>query len=217
MNGVVSGIAQWIAEVVYSSGYVGVGALVAAGYLHLPVPTALVLPLAGFLVEQGRFSFLPVLLATTVGGAAASLILYLPGLWLGEERMRRVIEKYGKFLFVHVSDFDRASGMFDRHGGKAVFIGHLVPGITALISIPAGLKRMPIYGRFLLYTVLGCLLWNGIFIILGWLLGESYTLIERYLPVVEWTVIGAIVVAVAFFVWRRWRSYRRKHPSSDDA
>ncbi len=181
--------------------------MVAAGYLHLLVPTQLVLPLAGFLVGQGRFSFLLVLAASTVGGVAGSIALYFPGLWMGEERLRQLVEKYGRFVFVYTSDLDKASDMFERHGGKAVLIGHLVPGITALISIPAGIKRMPIYGRFLLYTILGSALWNGAFIVLGWVLGANYTLVERYAPIVEYTVLAAIALVIGWFFWRRWRAH----------
>ena len=208
MGGLLAGVAQWVIEVVYSSGYVGVGLLVAAGYLHLLVPTQLVLPLAGFLVGEGRFSFLLVLAASTIGGVIGSVILYFPGIWIGEERVRRFVEKFGRYVFVHVSDLDKASDMFERHGGKAVLIGHLVPGVTALVSIPAGIKRMPIYGRFMVYTILGSALWNGGFIVLGWALGANYTLIERYAPIVEYTVLAAIALAILWFVWRRWRAHK---------
>jgi membrane protein DedA with SNARE-associated domain len=205
MGGLIGGLAQWIVEVVYASGYVGVGLLVAAGYLHLLVPTQLVLPLAGFLVGEGRFSFPLVLAASTIGGVVGSVVLYFPGLWLGEERVRRFVEKFGRYVFVYVEDLDKGSAMFERHGGKAVLIGHLLPGVTALISIPAGLKRMSLYGRFMFYTILGSALWNGIFICLGWILGANYELVEQYAPIVEYAVLAAIALAVLWFVWRRWR------------
>jgi membrane protein DedA with SNARE-associated domain len=208
MSGLLVGFAEWIVDVVYASGYVGVGLLVAAGYLHLIVPTQLVLPLAGFLVGEGRFSFWLVLAASTAGGVAGSIVLYFPGLWLGEERVRQFVEKFGRYVFVYVEDLDKASAMFERHGGKAVLIGHLIPGITALISIPAGIKRMSLYGRFMFYTILGSLLWNGIFIALGWALGANYTLVEQYAPIIEYVVLAAIALAIVWFVWRRWRAHK---------
>ena len=100
------------------------------GNLHLPVPTELTLPLAGFLVEQGRLSFGLVLLWTTVAAVVAALILYAPGRWFGEERLRRFVKR---FVFVHESDLDRASELFDQHGGKAILIGRLIPGVGTLI------------------------------------------------------------------------------------
>ena len=104
------------------------------------------------------------------------------------------------------SDLARASKMFERHGGKAVLIGHLVPGVTALISVLAGLKRMPIRGRFLFYTFVGTAMWNGALIGLGWVLGAEWTLVKQYAPVVEYAVLASVVGGICLFVWRRWRA-----------
>ncbi len=206
MSDLIANFTQWVVDTLYASGYLGVGILTALGYLHLVVPTQLVLPLAGFLVGQGRFSFVPVLVASTVGGGIASLVMYLPGLWIGEESLRRFVDRFGRFVFVDESDLDKAGKMFERHGGKAVLIGHLVPGVTALISVLAGLKRMPIRGRFLFYTFLGTALWNGALIGLGWVLGAEWTLVKEYAPIVEYAVLAAVVGGISWFVWRRWRA-----------
>jgi membrane protein DedA with SNARE-associated domain len=143
------------------------GILTALGYLHLLPPTQLVLPLAGFLVGQERFSFVPMLVASTVGGETSSLVMYLPGFWFGEENLRLFVRRFGRFAFVAESDLARTSKMFERHGGKAVLIGHIVPGVTALMSVLAGLRRMPIRGRFLFYTFSGTAMWNAALIGLG--------------------------------------------------
>src|SRR3954447_18654943 len=131
MDSPLADIAGLTVDLVYSFGYAGLAVLTALGYLHLLVPTGVVLSLAGFLVGQGLFSFGWVLAVTTVAGAAGSLILYLPGLWIGEESLRRFIRRFGRFVLVYESDLEKASRMFERHGGKAVLIGHLVPGVTA--------------------------------------------------------------------------------------
>ena len=206
MGDLLGDIAQWSVDVVYSFGYVGVAILTALGYLHLLVPTGLVLSLAGFLVGQGQFSFIAVLIWTTAAGAVGSLILYLPGLWISEESLRRFVGRFGRFVFVYESDLDKASKMFERHGGKAVLIGHLLPGVTALVSIPAGIMRMPIFSRFMVYTVLGTVLWNGAHIGLGWALGSQWTLVERYARMVEYMVLAMIAVGVLWFLWRRWKA-----------
>ena len=166
----------------------------------------MLLPLAGFLVGQGRFSFGMVLFASTVGGVISSIALYFPGLWVGEENLRRLVARFGRFIFLDESDLDKASKMFERHGGKAVLIGHLVPGVTALISIIAGLKRMPIHGRFLFYTILGTALWNAALIALGWALGAEWELVKEYAPIIEYAMLAAVVVGILWFVWRRWRA-----------
>src|SRR5215210_7689084 len=135
MSSLLGKIVEWAADVAYSFGYVGIAFLTALGNLHLPVPTELTLPLAGFLVAQGRFSFIPVLIWTTVAAVAASLVLYFPGRWFGEERLRRYVRRYGRFVFVYESDLDKASELFERHGWKAILIGRLFPGVGTLISI----------------------------------------------------------------------------------
>jgi membrane protein DedA with SNARE-associated domain len=205
MSDPLANVAQWITDAVYLFGYPGVAVLTAMGYLHLLVPTSLVLPLSGFLVGQGRFSFIPVLMASTIGGTVGSLILYLAGLWLGEDKLYQFVGRLGRFKLVSESDLDKASALFDRHGGKAVLIGHLMPGVTALISIPAGLKRMSILG-FTIYTVLGTAFWNAGHIVLGWVLGAQWTLIERYGHIVEVVVLAAIGLGIFWLVWRRWKT-----------
>ncbi len=209
MSDLLGNIAQWAVDVVYSFGYVGVAVLIGLINMHLlPVPTQLVLGLAGFLVGQGRFSFVLVLVASTVGAVAASLVTYAVGAWIGEENLRRVIKRFERFKLIFVADLERSSEVFEKHGGKAILIGHLFPGIGALISIPAGIKRMPIFGRFMVYTLLGCILWNGGFIVLGLLLGSNWPVVKEYASIIEYAALAAIVGGVLLLLWRRWKAYK---------
>src|SRR5215208_3926635 len=116
MNGLLSDLVRWSTDVAYSFGYVGIAILVALGNLHLPIPTEITLPLTGFLVGQGRFSFFPVLIWTTASAVMASVILYVPGRWFGEERLRRLVRRFGRFVLVKESDLDKASRLFEQHG-----------------------------------------------------------------------------------------------------
>lgn len=129
--------------------------MTAMSSLFLPVPSQIVLPLAGFLVGQGSFSFPLVLLAATAGSSGASLVPYAVGRRLGEERLRRFVRRrFGRFVLVDESSFDKASGWFARRGGVTVLICRLVPGVGSFISVPAGIERMPVW-KFLFYTALG--------------------------------------------------------------
>lgn len=208
MGDLVAAVAEWIANVVYSSGYVGVFVLVALGNLHLPVPTQLTLPLAGFLIGQGEFSFVPVMVWSSAAAVAVSLVFYLLGFCISEDGLRRFVARYGRFVFLDGSDLDKASEVFERHGGKAILIGHLVPGIGAFISIPAGMQRMKILGRFMFYTIVGCVLWNGVHVGLGWALGSHWRLVERYAAIIEYSVLAVTVAGIIWFVLRRWRARR---------
>ena len=208
MGGVLTDLVRWIIDVVHSLGYVGVFVLIFAGSLYLPVPTELTLPLLGFLMGNGRLSFVPVLLTATAARVCASLILYAVGLRLREARLQRVIRRFERSKLLFVSDVEGASRVFERHGGKAILVGHLIPGVGALVSVPAGLKRMPLRWRFLGYTILGCTLWNSTLIGLGWALGGRWRIVEVFTSFVGSAVLMILLAATAYIFWRRRKAHR---------
>jgi membrane protein DedA with SNARE-associated domain len=208
MGGVLTDLVRWVIEVVHSLEYVGVFVLILAGSLYLPVPTELTLPLFGFLIGHGRLSFVPVLLAATTARVCAALVLYSVGYRLKEARLRRVIEPFERSKLLFVSDFETASAVFERHGGKAILLGHLIPGVGALVSVPAGLKRMPVRGRFLGYTILGCSIWNASLIGLGWALGGRWRIVEVFTSFVGSAILILLVAATVWFFWRRRKIHK---------
>lgn len=208
MSDLFAGLVRWIVEVIYSLGYLGLAALVALENLIPPIPSEVILPLAGFLVSQGRFSFVPALVASTAGSVAGALVLYGIGRRLGEERVRRLVRRFGRFLLLDESDLDKARGWFERYGREAVFIGRLVPGVRSLISVPAGIARMPIW-RFIVYTLAGSTLWNGVLIGLGWVLGSQWAMVRDYAQVFQYVVLAAVAGGIVWYLWRRLRT--RKH------
>ena len=207
MNQLVSDVARWATEVVYSFGYPGVFVLMVLSNVYLPIPSQLVLPLSGFLVGQERFSFPLVLMASTVGALVGTLMLYVPGRLLGEEPLRRFLKRYGRFMHVNESDLDKASEWFDQHGGQAVLIGRLVPGVGSLISVPAGIEQMPLW-RFVTYTILGNGLYNTVLVGLGWWLGSQWEIVERYAPIAEYAALAVVAGLVLRFLWGRWKAHK---------
>jgi membrane protein DedA with SNARE-associated domain len=149
-----------------------------------------------------------VLLTATAARVCAALILYAVGFRLREARLRRVIKHFERFKLLFVSDFERASAVFDRHGGKAILVGHLIPGVGALVSVPAGLKRMPLRGRFLGYTILGCSVWNASLIGLGWALGGRWRIVEVFTSFVGSAILISLIAATVWFCWRRRKAQR---------
>jgi membrane protein DedA with SNARE-associated domain len=209
MGALLADLVRWVFDVVHSFGYVGVFLLILAGSLFLPVPTELTLPLLGFLVGQGRLSFFPVLLTATAARMTASLIMYEVGLRISEERLRRLVKRLERSRLIFVSDLEGASNVFEQHGGKAILVGHLIPGVGALVSVPAGMKRMPLRWRFLGYTILGCALWTGTLIGLGWALGGRWRIVEAFTSFVGSAVLILLVCAIVFFFWRRRKTHGR--------
>jgi membrane protein DedA with SNARE-associated domain len=196
-------LADWAVAVVEALGYAGVAFLVALENLIPPIPSEVILPLAGFSVSQGELSFIGVNVAATAGSLIGALILYGISRWVGEVRLRRFIRRFEWLPFVNEADVDNAQAWFGRHGGTAVLIGRLVPVIRSVVSVPAGFARMPL-GLFILYTTLGSAIWNGALITLGWILGEQWMLVRQYTQYLEYAVVAVLLAAILWFVWRRW-------------
>jgi membrane protein DedA with SNARE-associated domain len=198
-------LAEWAAHVVETLGYPGLTLLVALENVFPPIPSEVILPLAGFLTGLQRFSFPLVLLATTLGSLSGALILYGIGAAIGQGRVRSLVARYGHWALLTPEDLIRAELWFDRFGPVAVFTGRLVPVVRSLVSIPAGYSRMPL-GQFLLLTGFGSALWNGALVALGWALGENWHLIERYVGWLQYLVLAIVALLVARFVWQRLRA-----------
>ena len=143
-------MAEWIKSFMESLGYLGIGLLMFLENIFPPIPSELIMPLAGFTAAQGRLSFWGAVAAGIVGSVLGQLPLYYLGRLAGEEQLKRWADRYGKWLTVSHEEIERAKGWFDHHGGKAVFLCRLIPGIRSLISIPAGMAKMHLLA-FLLY------------------------------------------------------------------
>ncbi|MGN9906051.1 DedA family protein [Phytohabitans sp. LJ34] len=200
------GLAGWAIGLMEALGAPGAGLAVALENLFPPLPSELILPLAGFTASQGEISLVAAVVWTTIGSLTGALVLYGLGAWLGRDRMRAIA---ARVPLVEVSDVDRSEEWFARHGAKAVFFGRMLPVFRSFISIPAGIERMPLLS-FALLTTLGSLIWNTAFIVAGYMLGENWRVVEGYAGWLQWVVIGAVVVAVGWFVTARLRKIKSR-------
>ncbi|HEV7980503.1 DedA family protein [Amycolatopsis sp.] len=196
------GLAGWAVGLMDSLGGLGAAVIVGLDNLFPPIPSELVLPLAGFSASQGTFSLMSALAWTTLGSVAGAVIVYFLGLWLGRERTRALM---AKIPLVKTSDFDRTEAWFTKYGTKAVFFGRMVPLFRSLISLPAGIERMPFW-KFLSLTTLGSLIWNSVFVGAGYLLGDNWHIVGDYASLFQYVVLGLVAVAVIAFVVTRLRS-----------
>ena len=198
-------ISGWIA----AGGALGVFALMVLENVFPPIPSELVMPLAGFQSAEGTLSLGAVLIAGIVGSVAGALPWYYAGRWIGRERLRHLAERHGVWLTMSAEDVDGAIAWFDRHGGKAVFLGRMVPGVRTLISVPAGLADMAL-GRFLVLTALGSAVWVGLLTAAGYLLKAQYERVGAWLdPVTTVIVIGIVGLYLFRLVRMLW--LRRKN------
>jgi membrane protein DedA with SNARE-associated domain len=189
---------DWIVETIGRMGAVGVFLLTLLETVFPPIPSELIMPLAGYLASRGDMSLWAAIAAGTVGSVLGAWVLYWVGSRFGRARLLDFADRHGRWLTLSREDLERASAWFDRHGGAAVFGCRLIPGLRSLISVPAGMQAMPL-GRFLAYTTLGSALWTGALVWLGFVLGRNFEQVERYVGPVSQLVVGAIVV---MYLWR---------------
>jgi len=199
-----TGLAGFVARGIDDLGEWGVGLFTLVETVFPPIPSEIILPLAGFLTKQGTMSLGLVFLTSTLGAYAGALILYWMGAKLGLERSIRWLSA---LPLVDREDVEKAAGWFRRHGRSAVFFGRLLPGVRSLISLPAGAERMGL-ATFSIFTLAGSGLWNGVLIGLGALLGAQYHLVDQYARFLNYAVYAALAFMVACLVIRRSR--RRK-------
>lgn len=193
---------NFIESTLNTLGYPGIAFLMFLENVFPPIPSELIMPLAGFTATLGELSLLGVILAGTLGSLLGQLPLFYLGRFVHEARLKRWADRYGKWLAVSGEDVAKADDWFDRHGSKAVFFCRLIPGVRSLISIPAGMSGMSLL-PFLLYTALGTAIWSGLLAYLGSVLGRNYTVVERYVGPVGYAVLGVLVLGPVFWVLRR--------------
>ena len=216
MSSLLGDLAGWATDVIEQLGYWGLAFMVALENVFPPIPSEVVLPMAGFLTGNGRMNYGLALLAATVGSVVGALILYEIGHLFGERRLRALVRRYGTWLGVKESDIDKADEWFDRYGGLAVMLCRVVPIVRSLISIPAGLRRMPL-GTFVLYTTIGSSVWNAILIGAGWILGDNWEEVEQYVGYLQYLVIIAVLLVAAWWVWNRIIRRERSGAGPDTA
>jgi membrane protein DedA with SNARE-associated domain len=197
-------VTDWIVALMERLGSPGAGLLVALESIFPPVPSELILPLAGFAASRGDLHVVAAIAWTTLGSLVGALVLYALGHRLGEDRLRAAARR---IPLVRESDLDRVDDWFSRHGGAAVFFGRMVPGVRSLISIPAGVAGMALR-RFALLTVAGSLVWNTALILAGYALGSRWTVVQTWVGRFQEVVIGLGVLLLVLVVVRRVRQHR---------
>jgi membrane protein DedA with SNARE-associated domain len=188
---------EWITGLMNSMGYFGIVLLMALENVFPPIPSELIMPLAGYLVTQDKMTFIGVVLAGTVGSVLGSLPLYFAGKKMGHHRAREWAGKYGHWLTISPQDIDKSRDWMDKHGVFAVCLCRLVPGIRSLIALPAGVDQMNPF-VFIAYTALGSSIWATILAALGYFLGSNFDNVERFMNPISYVVL-AIVIGIYIY------------------
>lgn len=201
-----SGLTGWVATIIDSLGALGVAVLVALESIIPPIPSEIVLAMAGYLSSQGRFNVVLIVLAATAGSLVGALVLYWLGAALGEERLKRWLDH---IPLVDRDDLEQADRWFERHGRWAVLIGRVVPVVRSLVSVPAGANRLPL-GEFVLLTTLGSGVWNALIVGLGFALGTQWQQVDKYSSWFNYAIFAVFAVMIVSWAAKKIRRRRAR-------
>lgn len=198
-------MSDWIKSTIENFSYPGIVFLMLLENVFPPIPSELIIPLAGFVSSQGELSLFGVIVAGTLGAVAGAIVLYFIGRRIGGERLRSWCDARGRWIGLSRTDLDRSDNWFKRHGAKAVLLGRLVPGVRSLISIPAGVAALDLR-VFLFYTTVGSAAWTTALALAGRLLSENYDQVEHVIGPVSTAIVVGLILA---WVIRALRNGRR--------
>lgn len=204
---------DWITHVIERFGYFGVAVLTFLENLFPPIPSELVIPLAGFVAASGALRLDLVVASGSLGSLVGAAVWYEVGRRIGERRLRAWVDRHGKWLTLSADEVDRADAWFKRHGGAAVLLGRLMPGVRTFVSLPAGFAAMPRV-PFLLYSAIGTVGWTAALALAGVVLEANYTVVEKYVNIAT----NVLLVGLGLLLLRRyircWKGSRERHATT---
>mgnify|MGYP001619207305 CR=1 FL=1 len=203
---IIESVSGWALKVIDQSGYFGIFILSALESAAVPIPSEVVVPFAGFLVQQGRFSFWGVVSLVSSANLAGGAGIY----WISRLAGRPILERFGKYILVSNRELDEAERLFQKHGSKFVLIGRILPVIRTFISVPAGVAKMN-FLKFSFYTYFGSLPWNFALVLAGFKAGENWDILSSYFRQFDFVIIGLILIAVSWYVYRHLKDRHSIH------
>jgi membrane protein DedA with SNARE-associated domain len=214
VGGIEQSILNFINSVYTTIQWPGVIALMAIESACVPLPSEIIMPLAGWMLIKAVGDSAGFNLVAGVYGAIGCVIGSVVAYWVGMRGGRPFLNRYGRYILINPDDLERADRWFARNGDWAIFITRLLPVVRTFISFPAGIARMPFW-RFVIYTFVGSFIWCAALAFAGYLLGEHWEEIRRWMRPFDPFIIAVIVLAVAYYVYRHVRHARRRRPASN--
>jgi membrane protein DedA with SNARE-associated domain len=200
-------LTAWIIGIMERLGYLGIALLMFLDNVFPPIPSEIIMPSAGYSASQGTLTLMGVIMAGSIGSMLAAALLYWIGYQFSHAAIFRFVDRYGKYLFIKTEDVKKSLLWFEQYGHRIVFFGRMVPAVRSLISIPAGMSRMPFW-KFMLFSSLGTIIWTTFLACVGFYFGENQAFMQQIFSQVGY-VIFAIVIMVIGIIWYK----RNKKPS----
>jgi membrane protein DedA with SNARE-associated domain len=195
---------QFMLSTISYLGYFGLFFLMMLESMVFPVPSEFVMPLAGFLVFQGKFNIILVIVFSSLGSITGSLLSY----YIGKRWGYKLVVSYGKYIFVDIEDLKKTETWFTNHGEITIFISRLIPVVRHLISLVAGIGKMSVK-KFSLYTIIGATIWNTFLAYLGYVLGQHWHEVTQYTEEIDIGIVILIIIGCIYFIYRHIRRKKK--------
>ncbi|KYQ84500.1 alkaline phosphatase [Acinetobacter sp. NRRL B-65365] len=191
------GLEQWVLSIMEKLGYLGIAFLMFLDNVFPPIPSEIIMPSAGYTASKGELTLIGVIMAGSAGSILAAMLLYWIGRKVPQQRLFKLTERYGKYLRIQVSDLEKALDWFNKHGHRIVFFGRMIPAVRSLISIPAGMSKMP-FAKFMFYSIAGTLIWTSFLAYLGFHFSQNQALMSLIMQRIS-TII--LVIVILYLLW----------------
>ena len=201
-------LTEWILSIMQQLGYLGIAFLMFLDNVFPPIPSEIIMPSAGYTASQGQLLLTGVIIAGSVGSLVAAAVLYWVGYKFNHDSIFRCVDKYGKYLFIKTEDVKTALAWFEQYGHRIVFFGRMIPAVRSLISIPAGMSRMPFW-KFMLYSSLGTVIWTTFLACVGYYFGENQALMHEIFSRVGYVIIAIVIVVMIWILYRQKKKKNR--------
>lgn len=200
-------LTEWIISIMEQLGYLGIALLMFLDNVFPPIPSEIIMPSAGYTASQGELLLTGVIIAGCIGSLVAAALLYWVGYKFNHEAIFRFVDRYGKYLFIKSEDVKKALQWFEQYGHRIVFFGRMIPAVRSLISIPAGMSRMP-FLKFMFYSSLGTIIWTTFLACVGFYFGENQALMHQIFSQVGYVIITIVVLVLLWHIYRKLKNKR---------
>ncbi|MBK0064036.1 MULTISPECIES: DedA family protein [unclassified Acinetobacter] len=194
---------NWIIQIIESLGYFGIAFLMFMDNIFPPIPSEVIMPSAGYTASRGQLQIVGVIVAGSLGSILAAALLYAIGRKISHAALFKWVDRYGKYLFIKSKDLEKALNWFEHYGHRIVFFGRMIPAVRSLISIPAGMSRMP-FGKFMLYSSFGTIIWTTFLACVGFYFGENQELMFAIMHRVGYIILTITLLFVGWWIYRKF-------------
>ncbi|OTG85918.1 alkaline phosphatase [Acinetobacter sp. ANC 4558] len=197
-------IQNWVLFIMEQLGYIGIAFLMFLDNIFPPIPSEIIMPSAGYSASRGQLILIGVIIAGSIGSLVAASVLYWLGYKVKQDRMFRFIDNYGQYVFLKTDDVKKSLAWFEQYGYRIVFFGRMIPAMRSIISIPAGMNRMP-YGKFMFFSSIGTIIWTTFLACIGYYFGENQIFMQHIFRQASNIIIAILLVVLLFILYRKYQ------------